>query len=130
LPLSAIQGTSTFDSLPDFNTHTQMAREKILVVDHDLDNLSRIYLALLHRGFKVEACNQPEEIIDRLKRFKPAVIVVNSNDYKKIMERLKIPAVVLSEIQSCSGVPVNDGDVLLKKPVHADALVKAVETLV
>src|SRR5690349_923349 len=107
-----------------------MAREKILVVDHDLDNLSRIYLALIHRGFKVEACNQPEEINDRLKRFKPAVIVLNTREYEQIMERLKIPAVVLTEIQARPAAALNDGDVLLQKPVPADALVKAVEHFV
>jgi CheY-like chemotaxis protein len=107
-----------------------MAREKILVVDHDLDNLSRIYLALIHRGFKMEACDNPEEINERLKRFKPAVIVLNVKEYERIMDRLKIPAVVLIEIQATSGVPLNDGDVLLRKPVSSDALVKVVEKLI
>jgi len=105
-----------------------MARERILVVDQELDSLSRIYLALIHRGFKAEACNKPEEIQQRIKRFKPAVIILNLKDYETIMKKLKIFAVVLAE--TIAPVPLNSGDVLLQKPVQAEALIKAVETLI
>ena len=105
-----------------------MAREKILVIDHDLDVLSRIYLALIHRKFRTEACNTPEEIAARIKRFRPEVIILDLKNYNAISSKLKIPAIVLLE----NGGPteLNYGDIPLKKPVHVDELIKAVERLV
>jgi hypothetical protein len=107
-----------------------MAREKILVADQDLDSLSRIYLALIHRGFKAEACNLADEIPERLKRFKPAVVILNVKEYETLKEKLKIFAIVLLEKENGNPVRLNDGDIPLQKPVHADALIKAVETLI
>jgi DNA-binding response OmpR family regulator len=107
-----------------------MPREKILVVDADLDSLSRIYLALIHRRFKTEACNDPHEIPERLKRFKPAVIVLGIKDYGTLSQKLKIPAIVLAEKDDQSTIELNYGDIHLKKPVHAEQLIKTVEMLV
>jgi len=107
-----------------------MAREKILVVDVDLNALSRIYLVLIHRRFKTEACNDPLEIPERLKKFKPAVIVLGSKEYEILNRKLKIPAIVLGEKDGQSAIELNYGDIHLKKPVHADQLIKAVEMLV
>jgi len=107
-----------------------MAREKILVVDTDLDSLSRIYLALVHRRFKTEACNKPEEIPERIKRFKPAVIVIDVTQYGMLSQKLRIPAIVFSEQEVDFCTQLNYGDIHLKKPIHADQLIKAVERLV
>jgi DNA-binding response OmpR family regulator len=109
--------------------HQMMAREKILVVDDDLHHLSKIYLALIHRRFKAEACNNPEEIPARIKRFKPSVIILDSEEYRKINNKLRIPAIVMSAQQSSEN-PLSYGDLLLKKPVSADVLIKLVERLI
>ena len=106
-----------------------MGREKILVVDSDLDSLSKIYLALIHRKFKVEACNNPEEFYDRMKRFKPAVVILNLDEYSIRSEKLKQPAVVLVENENHT-IELNAGDILLTKPVPVDELIKAVEKLI
>lgn len=106
-----------------------MAREKILVIDQDLDALSRMYLALIHRKFKTEACNNSEEIAARIKRFRPAVIILNWKDYKAIGSKLKIPAIVLFE-NGNADTELSYGDIPLKRPVHADELIKTVEKLV
>ena len=105
-----------------------MAREKVLVVDQDLTSLSRIYLALIHRKFKAEACNNPEEIPARLKRFRPSVIILELNEYNHINKKLKIPAIVL--LENSGTAQLYDGDISLKKPVHVDELMEAVEKLV
>lgn len=106
-----------------------MIREKVLVVDKDLDTLSRIYLALVHRKFKTEACNKPEEITERLKRFKPAVIILPPEEYTAINKKLKIPAiVVLAEGEHC--IELGYGDIQIKKPVQVEAIIKAIEQLV
>jgi len=106
-----------------------MGREKILVVDSDLDSLSKIYLALIHRKFKVEACNNPEEFSDRMKRFKPAVVILNADEYSIRSKKLKQPAVVMIDSENHS-VELNDGDISLTKPVSVDELIKAVERLI
>lgn len=106
-----------------------MGREKILVVDSDLDSLSKIYLALIHRKFKVEACNNPEEFSDRMKRFKPAVVILNADEYITRSRKLKQPAVVMIANENHS-IELTDGDILIKKPVSVDELIKAVERLI
>jgi len=107
-----------------------MAREKILIIEPDLDTLSKIYLTLVHRKFKTEACNNPGELVDRLRRFKPALIVLGPEEYQSIWQKLKIPAIVLLEKDSANGWRVNDGDIQLRKPVHVDDLIRAIEKLI
>lgn len=107
-----------------------MAREKILIVDQDINNLSKLYLALVHRKFKTEACNNPEEITQRLKRFKPVVIVLNFKEYQAIGNKLRIPAIVMTAPENANPAPLNYGDILLHKPIHASELIKAIEQLI
>jgi len=106
-----------------------MAREKILVVDDDLHSLSKIYLALIHRKFKAEACNKPEEIAARLKRFKPSIIILNADQYLKINGKLKTPAIVMFQGERFQG-HLNYGDITLCTPVSAELLIKTVERLI
>lgn len=106
-----------------------MAREKILVVHQDLDFLSRVYLVLIHRKFKVEACNNPEELAARLKRFRPAIIILNLKDYNTISSKLKIPAIVLFE-NGNTDTELSYGDIPLKQPIHMEHLLRVVEQLV
>jgi CheY-like chemotaxis protein len=54
-------------------------RTRVLVVDSDLHNLSRIYLSLIHKGYKVEASEDGLEIIQRVERFKPSVIILHEH---------------------------------------------------
>lgn len=53
-------------------------KPKVLVVDSDLHTLSKIYLSLIHKDYKVEATNEAQEIVARVERFKPRVIILNS----------------------------------------------------
>jgi hypothetical protein len=105
-------------------------RTKILVVDSDLDTLSRVYLALVHRNFKTEASDKIEEIPERVKRLKPALLILGSAEYESYFDRLKLPCILLlvdGEAQPNS-LP---GDVLvLRKPIHVDVLMQAIEELV
>jgi DNA-binding NtrC family response regulator len=56
-------------------------RIKALVADSDLDMLSKMYLTLLHKGYRVEATNNAEEILARIERFKPNVLVLSASLY-------------------------------------------------
>jgi DNA-binding response OmpR family regulator len=53
-------------------------RARILVVDSDLHALSRIYLSLIHKEYKVEAADDATEIIPRIERFKPRLLVLST----------------------------------------------------
>lgn len=105
-------------------------RTKILVVDNNLHTLSRVYLALLHRNYKVEATDQLQELKDRIKRMKPAVLILNKTDYLNVMNELKIPAVVLVNKEENSGLPAEGELMILENPVQIDKLVEAIEHLV
>lgn len=52
-------------------------RAKILVVDSDLHALSRIYLSLIHKDYRVEATDDAAEIMQRAERFKPRLLILN-----------------------------------------------------
>jgi DNA-binding response OmpR family regulator len=107
-----------------------MPREKILVVDTDLDSLSRIYLVLIHRRFKTEACVDTDKIPERLLKFKPTIIILGYNEYTNLGKKLKIPAIVLSEKDDPAPIQLNYGDIHLKKPIHASQLIKVVQMMV
>lgn len=106
-----------------------MAKGKVLVSHHDIDVLSRIYLLLIHKKYKAEATDKPEEIEQRIKRFKPDVLIVSSNDYLLIKAKLKKPAIVIAE-NSQPRVELNYGDRILKQPFQTTTLIQAVEELV
>lgn len=105
-----------------------MAREKILVVGQDLDSLSKMYLALIHRNYKTEVCNNPDEVLQRLRRFRPELVIMDEGDYEVFRPRLKMTAIVLTENGEAT-TELNLGDVILTKPVSAEVLSKTVEQL-
>jgi DNA-binding response OmpR family regulator len=53
-------------------------RIKILVADSDLDQLSKIYLRLLHKGYSVEGTDDALELLPVLQRFKPHLIILSA----------------------------------------------------
>jgi DNA-binding response OmpR family regulator len=54
-------------------------KARVLVVDSDLHTLSKIYLSLIHRNYKVEATDNAQEIMARTERFKPRLIILRSS---------------------------------------------------
>lgn len=54
-------------------------RPRILVVDSNLHALSKIYLSLIHKNYKVEASDDAQEIMARTERFKPQLIILNAS---------------------------------------------------
>jgi DNA-binding response OmpR family regulator len=53
-------------------------RTRILVVDSDMHTLSKIYLSLINKNYKVEASDDAQEIMARTERFKPRLIILNT----------------------------------------------------
>jgi DNA-binding response OmpR family regulator len=54
-------------------------KARILVVDSDLHALSKIYLGLIHKNYRVEASADANEIIPRVERFKPRLIILRTS---------------------------------------------------
>lgn len=54
-------------------------KARVLVVDSDLHTLSKIYLSLIHRNYKVEATDNAQEIVARVDRFKPRLVILRSS---------------------------------------------------
>ena len=105
-------------------------RKKILVVDSDLDLLSRIYLGLLHRNYKVEATDKVSEVEERMKRLKPSLLILGTQDYLADIGELKIPFIVLvgkdEKLVNHYRVELN----LFEKPVSIEKLVRTIEELI
>gem|GEM_PF-3102460 len=79
-------------------TKTRKQKVRILVVDENIDSLKKLYIGLLQMQFDVEASDQVNEIIQRINRFKPAVLLMaqqfveeQPNLYKNIRDIYKIP---------------------------------------
>jgi DNA-binding response OmpR family regulator len=69
-------------------------KARILVVDSDLHALSKIYLGLIHKNYKVEASADANEIVPRVERFKPRLVILRtstqnltSDVYKELAKR-------------------------------------------
>ena len=104
-------------------------RTKILVVDSDLDTLSRIYLALVHRNYKVEASDQKEEISERIKRLKPALLILGQNEYLFFQDKLKMPCITLLDLSE-DELHVPDDVFIMRKPIPLDQLIQKIEEIV
>lgn len=104
-------------------------RTKVLVVDSDIDTLSRIYLALVHRNYKAEATDKVEETVERIKRLKPSVVIVGLKEYADLKDVLKTPAILLIEHQH-KGMELPGDVVALEKPFTIEVLIRMIESLV
>ena len=107
-----------------------LSKTKILVVDRDINSLSKIYLNLLHRNYKVEACNNGDEVSERLKKLKPSILIIHHEFYRLVEKKLKIPAIILTDKYSDTNIREQEDLKILNKPVQTDQLLLAVKSLV
>lgn len=105
-----------------------MAKIRVLVVLSDLDALSKIYLTMVHRNFKAEACNNAAEYPERVKRLKPAVVILDLAAYELNKEKIKTPTIVLAA--PSAAIPEDGETILISPPYHMDKLVQTVKQLV
>ena len=107
-----------------------MARTRVLVADTDLDTLSKVYLALLHRNYKAEACNRYEELPERVRRLKPAVLIMDLPAYQLYGEKMKTPLIILLEKQATASIATDGATLVLFKPFSMEELMHQVQQLV
>jgi len=105
-------------------------RAKILIVDSDMITLSRVYLALIHRNYKTEASTKVEELVERMKRMKPSIIILGEKEYRSLTQPLKLPTILLLDKAEGSPIALDDILVGIEKPVHIDTLIEKIEALV
>ena len=59
---------------------------KILVMDTDIDSLTRLYIGLAQFGFNVEVSDRVEDAQQRLHRFKPDIILAEQTFLDSIVK--------------------------------------------
>lgn len=105
---------------------------RILIIDTDLFSLSKIYFGLIHLEHAVEACNNLQEVDERVERFQPGVVILGhtgTGDLHDLCSHLKILGVhllLLGEQATPVALPV---DGVLEKPVDVNLLRRAISDL-
>src|SRR5437763_14947490 len=107
------------------------ANTRVLIADNDLESLSRLYLKLLHKQIKTEATNTADEIIARIQRFRPHVILLNpslielpANNYcKKLKADYRVTPILLIEPADRTLYLFDT----MTKPIDVDRLLQMIE---
>ena len=85
---------------------------RVLVVDDEISSLSKMYINLLLKNYEVEATQQAAEVLPRIRRFQPDVVIISHT-----MPDLDAHALCCAakELNLCFIVVVNEhGDTLPK----------------
>jgi DNA-binding response OmpR family regulator len=104
-------------------------RTRVLVADTDLDALSKIYLSLLHRNYKAEICTNAEDLPQKIKKFKPSVLIIDCSMYLSLERKLKLPVIVLLESNEYAMIKEVEDIRLLRKPLQSVTLIGIVQQL-
>lgn len=105
------------------------AKTRILIIEPDIDLLSKIYLTLLHKNYRAEVSTKPEDLAERIKKFKPSVIVIGYDQYITSKFKFKTPLVVMAEKGQLHVAP-GDDIIVLETPVQLDQLAPSIARLV
>ena len=112
---------------------------KVLIVDDDKDILEVVALILNIHGYTVETVSRAEETIDKIKKYKPDIILLDINiaghDGRDICKRLRsfkttkdIPVILFSAIPELekehNGCGATD---FLSKPFETSDLIQKIE---
>ena len=112
---------------------------RILIVDDDKDILEVVSLLLTIHGYSVETSFRAEETKDKIKSFKPDIILLDVNigghDGRDICKQLKkigtaknIPVILFSAIPHLEQIHLECGaDDYLSKPFDIPELMKKIE---
>lgn len=111
-------------------------KRSVLVCDSDEAILQQIETALGNEGYDVDILNDAAELIPRVIRFHPSVVIVNPdmngfNAYdvcKNIMKDSNIPLILLLDAHSTTRAQVDEcpADDVVTKPLKAELLVNLV----
>ena len=110
---------------------------KILVVDNDMQRLADVYSKLVLKKYQVEVTVDWDEVINRVRRFEPHLIIIKSELpkfdgtvlCKSIKTQHQIPIILLVDKNSPTALRIDscEADAFLEKPVDGPQLVQMVE---
>ncbi|HWJ25454.1 MAG TPA: hypothetical protein VNS32_02870 [Flavisolibacter sp.] len=107
------------------------SKMRILIADNDLESLSKLYLKLLHRRIKTEATNSADEIIARIQRFKPHLLLLNPSMIDEpanaFCKKLKTDYRVISILLIESSDQFNYQFDTITKPIDVDVLLDVID---
>lgn len=110
---------------------------KILVADNDMQRLADVYSKLVLQQYNVEVTVDWDEVLNRVKKFAPDLIIIKSEIpnfdgtllCKSIKTNCHIPIILLVDKTSPSILQINSckADAFIEKPVDSAQLVQMVE---
>jgi DNA-binding response OmpR family regulator len=113
--------------------------KKILVLD-ELKSLGSIFIDLLLKDYEVEASTDATEIVPRVTRFRPDLVIVNTNlphfdpveVCQVVKKTLDIPIILLIDKEEEITFSIDDctADDVLMKPVGKKELLTSVKNLI
>src|SRR5687767_9021924 len=100
-------------------------KTKILIVDEDMTSLSKMYLGILQRNYDVEASINIDEIIQRMERFEPEVLIVsqelfsaNTRIFTIIRKRFQLPVIITTNRDRPYSPSDFDVQGIIEKPIN------------
>jgi DNA-binding response OmpR family regulator len=110
---------------------------KILVVDNDMQRLADVYSKLVLKQYNVEVTVDWDEVLNRVKRFEPDLIIIKSEIpkfdgtvlCKSIKSKYRIPIILLIDRNSPTALRIDscEADAFIEKPVDGAQLLLLVE---
>lgn len=114
-------------------------KPKILVVEDDMETLSKVYIELLYKDFRVEATNDNEELLSRFDRFRPDLLIISRNiqgfDPVKICEHIKnrhaVPVILLTEHKDSHNTRLDgcEAEGIITRPVDLKEMLEKIHML-
>jgi DNA-binding response OmpR family regulator len=110
---------------------------KILVVDNDMQRLADVYSKLVLKQYRVEVTVDWDEVLNRVKRFEPDLVIIKSEIprfdgtvlCKSIKSKFVIPIILLVDKNSPTTLRIDscEADAVIEKPVDGSQLLELVE---
>jgi CheY-like chemotaxis protein len=110
---------------------------KILVVDNEMQRLADLYSKLVLNEYNVQVTVDWDEVINRVKRFEPDLILIKSELpkfdgtllCKAIKTKYKIPVILLIDKNAPTALRIDscEADAFLEKPVDGAQCLQLIE---
>jgi DNA-binding response OmpR family regulator len=114
-----------------------MRGRKILLADHDMAAMLKIYFGLSHKKFPAEVCDDIMELLPFIKRLKPDIVIISTSLpgltdelCRKIRDQYQVKIVLMHEKEELSAKENLIADDSIEKPVDVESLIKKIRKLI